>query len=289
MRLASIFIKKTLARLMDKMEIDIVPARGITFDLWEIWRKRELLYFFAWRDLRVKYKQTYLGILWSILQPVLMMILIYFVVHRTFNINVSSIPYPIFVFSGILLWGLFSSIVTNSSESMIVNAPIIRKIYFPRLIIPVSVSLVSLVDFIFAFLVYLVLLIGFRQPVSWSAILCFPIAIMMTLLSALGIGTLLAAMNVKYRDFRYLLPFLIQLLFFASQIIYSINHLPEGWLKYIMYCLPFNGALEIFRYPIDPAQFYATGLYISIGSMFLFLLLGVSIFKKTEAFFADII
>jgi lipopolysaccharide transport system permease protein len=142
---------------------------------------------------------------------------------------------------------------------------------------------------VFAFLILFILLLVYHQPLSWSAFLYFPLAISITLLSSLGIGFMLSALNVKYRDFRYLLPFLIQLLFFGGQIFYSLDHLAKVWVKNLFYIFPFNGAVELFRYPIDSSQFYLTGVYISCASMFFFLFIGLTIFKKSDSFFADLI
>lgn len=274
---------------MDQPEIKITPVKGITYQWKEIWESRELLYFFAWRDIKVKYKQTYLGILWAILQPTLMMLLFSFVFSRTLKISVGTVPYPVYVFSGLLLWSLFSSGITNSSESMISNAHIIRKIYFPRLIIPLSTLVVALVDFCFGLLVFVVLLLVYRQPLHWSVIICFPLGIIMTFLSSFGIGTMLSALNIKYRDFRYLLPFTMQLFFFASQVVYSLHTVKPAWFKYLLYCHPFNGALEVFSYPLQQGRFDMTGVAISCAVMMIMVITGLFYFKKTENYIADIL
>ncbi|HKO80838.1 MAG TPA: ABC transporter permease, partial [Chitinophagaceae bacterium] len=202
--------------MQETNEIKIKPAAPLSLGLSEIWRSRELLYFFVWRDVKVKYKQTYLGILWAILQPLLLMLIFYFIFSRTLDIKV-GMHYPTYAFSGLILWGLFSSGITNSSESLLSNAPIIRKIYFPRILIPLASLLTALVDFLFAFVILFILLIVFQQPIGWTALFFFPLAIVISFLSSFGIGSLLGALNVKYRDFRYLLPFSMQLLFFGSQ------------------------------------------------------------------------
>src|SRR5689334_4515027 len=160
-------------------EIRIKPPRSVSFDLSAVWQCRELLYFFVWRDVKVKYKQTYLGILWAILQPALLMVIFYFIFFRALNVS-TGMNYPVFAFSGLVLWSLFSSGITNSSESLLSNAPIIRKIYFPRLLIPLSSLLGSLVDFAFAFIVLIVLIFILKQPVSPTAFLLFPLAIVLT-------------------------------------------------------------------------------------------------------------
>jgi lipopolysaccharide transport system permease protein len=268
-------------------EIKIAPPKTISFDLAEIWKNRELLYFFTWRDIKVKYKQTYLGIFWVVLQPLLLMLLFYFVFFKTLNVRV-GIAYPVYSFAGLILWSLFSTGITHSSESLLSSSQIIRKIYFPRLIIPLSSLLTAMVDFFIAFILLFILLIIFRQPVSWNAFFCFPIAIILTFISSFGFGSLLAALNVKYRDFRYMLPFGIQLLFFSSQIVYSIHSL-RGPFSLLLYCNPLNGALEMFYYPFQNQDLNITGVLISAGVTLLFFISGLIYFKKTEVYFADLI
>ena len=269
-------------------EIKIKPAAPLSLGLPEIWQNRELLYFFVWRDVKVKYKQTYLGILWAILQPVLLMLIFYFIFSHTLNIAV-GMHYPVYAFSGLILWGLFSSGITNSSESLLSNAPIIRKIYFPRILIPLASLLTALVDFLFAFLVLFVLLIIFHQSISWTALIFFPLGIFIAFLSSFGIGSFIGALNVKYRDFRYLLPFSMQLLFFGSQVVYAIETIQTGWVKTLLYINPLNGALELFRQPFHDGAIYWTGVLISMISLLFFLVVGVFYFKKTESYFADLV
>lgn len=274
--------------MQETNEIKIRPANPLSLGLSEIWQSRELLYFFVWRDVKVKYKQTYLGILWAILQPVLLMLIFYFIFSRTLDIKV-GMHYPIYAFSGLILWGLFSSGITNSSESLLSNAPIIRKIYFPRILIPLASLLTALVDFLFAFLVLFILLIVFQQSLSWTAIFFFPLAVVISFLSSFGIGSLLGALNVKYRDFRYLLPFSMQLLFFGSQVVYTINTIQAEWIKLLLYINPLNGALELFRHPFHNGPIYWTGVLISVASLLFLLVTGVFYFKKTESYFADLV
>ncbi len=201
----------------------IKPPKGFSLGLKELWQYRELFYFFTWRDIKVKYKQTYLGILWALLQPLGMMVIFTFLFSKTWPINTGDIKYPVFVLSGLICWNLFSSAVSTSSESMIQQAGIISKIYFPRLIIPGSAVLVSLFDFIMGFIVFLLFCLLFKQPVNLSAIFFFPAAVILSVITAFGTGTFLAALNVKYRDFRYTIPFFLQLLFFTTQGIYPLQ------------------------------------------------------------------
>jgi lipopolysaccharide transport system permease protein len=188
----------------------------------ELWRYRELFYFFTWRDIKIKYKQTFLGFLWAILQPLLLMVIFTFFFGKALKVPSQSLPYPVFVFSGLLLWNIFSSGLTSSSNSMVNNASIIKKIYFPRLIIPVSSILVALFDFCMAFVLFLPLLLYYHQPLSVHALWCWPVALLITLMATLGPGSWLAALNVKYRDFRYVIPFIVLL---------NTSHLSGEYIK----------------------------------------------------------
>ncbi|MCW3120454.1 MAG: transporter permease [Chitinophagaceae bacterium] len=273
---------------MQETEIRITPPKSFAPGLSEIWQNRELLYFFVWRDVKVKYKQTYLGILWAILQPALLMGIFYFVFSRTLNISV-GMNYPVFTFSGLILWSFFSSGITNSSESLINNSAILRKIYFPRILIPLSSLLTAIIDFVFAFILLFILLFVFKQTLRWEAIYLFPLAIIITFLSSFSIGTLLSALNVKYRDFRYLLPFLIQLLFFSSQIVYTIHSIDIAFIKPLLYINPLNGALELFRSAFHSETIYLTGVFISCMSTLVLLTAGLFYFKKTDAYIADLL
>jgi lipopolysaccharide transport system permease protein len=271
-----------------KEEIKIKPPGSVSFDLSAIWQYRELLYFFVWRDLKVKYKQAYLGMLWAILQPLLLMGLFYFIFFRSLGVDV-GMNYSLFAFSGLVLWGLFYNGINQSSESLLSNAPIIRKIYFPRLLIPLSSIFSALIDFMFALVVLIILVIALNQSVD-PVQLAYPLlAIIIILVSALGIGTLLSALTIKYKDFRYLLPFLLQVLFFGSQVVYSMQNLQPAWLKKVLYIHPMNGALELFRAPFYNSSIYWPGILTSITSSFFFLIIGLYYFKKTETYFADVL
>ena len=273
---------------LEQIETTIKPPGNFTINLKELWQYRELFYFFTWRDIKVKYKQTILGIAWALLQPLAMMLLFTFIFSRTLKLDFSiNIPYPLFVLSGIIIWNLFNGSVSHAGESMIQNAAIIRKIYFPRLIIPVSSILVSLFDFVMAFLIF-VLISFFYGHIDWTALFYFPVAMVLCLLAAFGTGSFLSALNVKYRDFRYALPFLLQLLFFASQIIYPISVIQNQQLKYLLALNPVNGAIELFRVPLTGIAPDMTIVLISTVATLLLCLIGIIYFRKTESYFADI-
>lgn len=273
---------------MTDLEEHIINASHRSVFNWkELWRYRELFYFFAWRDIKIKYKQTLLGFLWAILQPLLMMIVFTLFFGRVLNVPSQNLPYPVFVFSGLLLWNMFSTGLTNSSNSMVNNSTIIKKIYFPRLIIPASSILVVLFDFLMAFVLFVPILIFYKQPLSWSALWCWPLALMISVVATFGPGCWLAALNVKYRDFRYVIPFLIQILFFLTPIIYPVSMLKNPLLQYILVLSPMYAAVELFRLPLTGADVNSAFLLVSLSASTFFLLAGVLYFKKTEDFFAD--
>ncbi len=257
------------------------------FDWFELWNYRELFYFFTWRDIKIKYKQTALGFLWAILQPFLLMLIFTFFFARALKVPSQELPYPVFVFSGLLLWNLFSSGLTNSANSMLSNAQIIKKIYFPRLIIPVSSVLVALFDFFMAFILFIPILIYYQQPVSLNALLYWPLAIVVGVIATAGPGCMLAALNLKYRDFRYVIPFVVQVLFFVSPVIYPVTLLKYPALQYLLVCSPMFAAIELFRHPLTNLSLDPILLSISLFTGLVFLVGGLSYFRRTEDYFAD--
>ena len=276
-----------MASISSNPEYVITAENRQLMDMSELWRYRELFYFFTWRDIKIKYKQTVLGFLWAIIQPVLMMVIFTFFFGQALNIPSQNIPYPVFVFSGLLLWNLYATGLSSSANSMVANAHIIKKIYFPRLIIPVSSVLVALFDFFMAILIFFVLLVYYQQPVGLNAIWMWPCAILITIIATLGPGAWIAALNVKYRDFRYVIPFLIQVLFFLTPVIYPINILEHEILRYAVAISPMYAAIELFRIPIV-SQTPDLGLIgISLVSTILLFVGGLFYFKKAEDFFAD--
>jgi lipopolysaccharide transport system permease protein len=257
------------------------------FEWKELLFYKELFYFFTWRDIKIKYKQTVLGFLWAILQPLLLMVIFTFFFGKALKVPSENLPYPVFVFSGLLIWNTFSTGLTNAANSMVSNSAIIKKIYFPRLIIPISSVLVALFDFFMAFVLFLGLLLIYQQPLTVHAIWCWPLAVIVCIIATLGPGSWLAALNVKYRDFRYVIPFLVQILFFLSPVIYPVTMLQHPWLKYITALSPLYAAIELFRMPLTGTPAVPWLIFISIFSGLILLVAGTLYFKKTEAFFAD--
>ncbi len=272
--------------MFDETEYKI-DSSSSTFNFRELWFYKELFYFFTWRDIKIKYKQTVLGFVWAILQPLLMMVIFTFFFGKTLNIPSQNLPYPIYVFSGLLLWNCFASGMTSSAQSMVTNAPIIKKIYFPRIIIPVSSILVSVFDYFMAFTLFIILLVYYGIAPSTSAFIFWPISILLIVISTLGIGSLIGALNVKYRDFRYVIPFLVQMLFFMSPVIYPMSLVENEYLKMAMSLSPVFCAIECFRFPLTGEISELKFLLMSLGFNFTLLFVGINYFKKTEAYFAD--
>jgi lipopolysaccharide transport system permease protein len=273
---------------MEKHEFVIDSRKQRLFDWQEFWHYKELFYFFTWRDITIKYKQTVLGFLWAVLQPALMMIIFTLFFARALNFPSQSLPYPVFVFSGLLVWNMFASGLTSASNSMVNNATIIKKIYFPRLIIPVSSVLVALFDFFMAFILFIPLLIYYQTPLTLHMLWCWPLALVIGIIATLGPGSLLAALNVKYRDFRYVIPFLVQVMFFLTPVIYPIALLNQPVLQYVLAISPMYAVVELFRYPLTAIPPDMDFLIISITSGVVFLIMGFLYFKRTEDFFADL-
>lgn len=268
---------------------EIKPKNSFSLNLKELVEYKELFYFFTWRDVKVKYKQTALGFLWAILQPLIMMVIFTIFIGRAMNVASEDMEYPVFAFSGLILWTVFSSGITNAGNSMVTNAQIIKKIYFPRLVIPISSILVSVFDFFIAFLVFIILLITYQQPFDLiGALVLWPIALFVTVIATFGPGCLLAALNVKYRDFRYVIPFFVQALLFLTPVIYPISIVSNVWLKYALAINPMYAAITLFRMPMMNSFPDIALLSISLLSGIIFFVIGLTYFRKTEMYFADL-
>lgn len=275
---------------MDKnIEYEITPRNKFSIGFQELWQYRELFYFFTWREIKVKYKQAVLGILWVVLQPLLMMLIFTGIFNQGFNLKTESIPYPIFAFSGLIIWNIFSTGLSGAANSMVAKADVIKKIYFPRLIIPITSILAALFDFCFSFILFIGLIFWYQVEVQWLQLLyCIPLSILMTFSVTVGLGTFLAALNVKYRDFRHIIPFFIQLLFFISPVIYSARTVEAVWLQWIFKLNPLSGAIYLARHPFsnEILDWSVVG-WSAVPTVFLFIL-GIFTFRKTEAYFADL-
>lgn len=271
-------------------EIIIKSRKNLAFlDIKELWNYRELLYFLSWRDIKLRYKQTAIGIGWAILQPFLMMVVFSIVFGGIAKLPSDNIPYPIFAYAGLLFWNVFSNSLNNASQSLISSSNIIQKVYLPRIILPAASIIVTLVDFFFAFLVFGGILIYYKFMPNFLGLLLIIPLLFVTFLISLGLGLFLSALNVKYRDVRYALPFFIQLLIFITPVIYPISIVPLKY-KWILALNPMTGVVETFK----ASLLYTTGVdwaifLVSVFSSFAFLLFGLWYFLKTEKTFADII
>ena len=270
------------------MEQRIVPPGKLKLGFAEIWHYRELFYFFTWRDIKVKYKQTVLGFAWAVLQPFLMMVVFSIFFGKALKVPSDGIPYPIFAYSGLLFWNLFSTGLSGAGNAMVSQANIIKKIYFPRLIIPISSLLVASFDFLMALVVYIGLVIWYGFPMHWLFWGILPVSLILTLIASLGPGLLVSALNVKYRDFRYVLPFAIQLGLFVTPVIYPISMISKSWLQNILALNPMYAPITLARYGLTEKPFNADQLWLSVGMSLILFVVGLLYFRKTEAFFADV-
>jgi lipopolysaccharide transport system permease protein len=271
------------------MEYEIKPKEKLSIGFEELWQYRELFYIFTWRDIKVKYKQTLLGFVWAILQPFLMMVIFSLFFGQALKVPSDNLPYPIFVFSGLLLWNIFSSGVTAAGNSMVTNANIIKKIYFPRLIIPISSVLVSLFDFLMSLIIFIGMLLFYQIHVGLLKIVLYvPLGLLVCCFATFGLGTFLSALNIKYRDFKYIIPFLVQSLLFITPIIYPVSVLTYVWLKYIVALNPMYAAVSLFRSGFVDIPLHTNMVLLSLCSGLVFFLGGLYYFRKTEAYFADL-
>ncbi|HCI05316.1 TPA: phosphate ABC transporter permease [Patescibacteria group bacterium] len=269
-------------------EIIIQSKTSFRSSLKEIWDYRELFYFLAWRDVKVRYKQTVIGVAWALLQPFITMVVFSVFFGRVAGIQTSGIPYALFTFVGLLFWNYFSNSLSSASDSMISNRGIIQKVYFPRIILPLSSTLVFLLDFICALILFFVLALFFQQKIYiWGILFIIP-ALIISFLCASGFGLVAASLNVKYRDIRYALPFFIQTLIFVSPVIYPVSVL--GKYQWLWFLNPMSGVIETARNLLFMTSPVNWGLFFSsaIVSLLIFLA-GIWYFSKTEKWFADIV
>jgi lipopolysaccharide transport system permease protein len=253
----------------------------------DLWAYRELLFFLTWRDVKVRYKQTALGAAWAILQPLFMMIIFTIFFGRIAGVASAGIPYPLFALAGLVPWTFFSNAITASGNSLVGSANLITKVYFPRLIVPAAAMLAGLVDFLLAFVLLCVLMIYYRVTLTVH-VLFLPVLVLMTALFSLGVGTWMSALNVKYRDVRFALPFLIQLWLFVSSVILPSSSLPQKW-RWVLMFNPMSGIIEGYRSALFGLPFDWTALGIAGLLTVLVLLYSIYSFGRVERSFADII
>lgn len=266
------------------------PGRAEKHYWRDLWRYRELFLILAWRDISVRYKQTIIGVAWAIIRPFLTMVVFTVIFGQVAGLpSDGDAPYALMVFAGLLPWSLFATSLSEASNSLIGNERLISKVYFPRLIVPASTVVTELVDFLFSLVILFGLMVYFRYPPSWS-ILLMPLFILLAMLASLGPGLWATALNVKYRDFRYVIPFVVQFGLYISPVGFSSSAIPEQWQ--LIYSLnPMVGVIDGFRWCIlgGDSPIYWPGFLLSLLVVAFFLWLGVSQFRKTEKTFADLI
>jgi len=278
------------------VEIIIKPKSVFTFGWKELWQYRELLYFFTWKEIKVRYKQAFLGILWTLLQPLAMMLIFVLLLSQGLGLKTEAVPAPIYYLSGLLIWNLFNHSVTYASQAMVSNGNIIKKIYFPRLVIPISATLTASFDFLISLGLFLGLLLYYEinsdLAISWvNLIISVLLGYIVTIFTAFSLGTFLSAINVKYRDVRYILPFLIQTLFFITPVMYDTSVIQQPWIKQILQLNPLNFAIELIRNNLtNISSFALPSITLWVPAIVIILyMIAIYTFRKTEAYFADIV
>ncbi|OQY87465.1 MAG: phosphate ABC transporter permease [Anaerolineae bacterium UTCFX1] len=268
----------------------IRPSKGLSsLNLSDLWIYRELIYFMVWRDIKVKYKQTLLGMAWAVIQPVMTMLVFTFLFDKVAKLPTDNIPYPIFSFTALLPWGLFVTALNQGSRSLVAHNNMVTKIYFPRLILPMSSVFAGLVDFAIAFVILVGLMIYYRFVPAWSLVWTLPLFLLLAIITALGVALWLSAINVQYRDVNQALPFLTQFWLFATPVAYSASVISAKWQ--ILYSLnPMAGVVNGFRWAL-----LGTGngpditLWVSVGISILIFISGLFYFRSMERTFADTI
>jgi len=278
----------TVAGLPDEPLVVIEPNNGWSaLDLRDVWAFRELLYFLTWRDVKVRYKQTELGVAWAIIQPLFTMLIFTLFFGRLAGVPSDNVPYPIFAFTGLLAWTFFSNAITNSGNSLVGSAHLITKVYFPRMIIPGAAVAAGLVDFAIAFVILVLMMIYYGVGITLN-ILMFPVMVLLTTLLALGTGMLLSALNVKYRDVRFALPFMVQLWMYLSPVIYPTSFLPAK-LRSLLLLNPMTGIIEGYRSALFGRPFNWIALAVSTVITLILLIYSSYSFRRMEKSFADIV
>ena len=273
-----------------KQHLIIIEAGKQQKNYWkDLLAFRELFFFLAWRDVKVRYKQTVLGIAWGVIRPLITLFVFSFIFGTMAGLPSNGIPYPLLVCAGILPWNFFSTAFSEAGASLISNSNLMTKIYFPRLIIPSSTALVCLLDFLIALALMFILMVYYGYALTLNVLL-LPLLLLLVLICSLGAGFWIAALNVKYRDFRYVIPFIVQLGLYISPVGFRADLVPEKW-RLLYYLNPMAGIIESFRWSLlgNIQPFYTTGFIVSVLVSFFLLFAGIKYFRKTERSFADVI
>jgi len=271
------------------MQTIIRPKKLFSFrDITELWKYKELMYFFVWRDLKVRYKQTFVGVAWAVFQPFITMVVFSVFFGGLVKVPSDGVPYPIFVYVGLLFWQFFSTAVSDASNTLVTNQAIITKVYFPRLILPISSIATKFIDFAIASVILVGLMFYYGYMPHVLGLLILPLLLVITFMLAVGLGLFLASVNVKYRDVRYALPFFIQIMLFVTPVIYPASI--AGKYSYLLALNPMMGVIQSARAALlgtSPINWLL--ILISFITTFIIMLFGIYVFKKTERYFADII
>lgn len=273
----------------DQSELVIEAGRAERHYWKDLWRYRELFYFLAWRDILVRYKQTTIGIAWALIRPFLTMLVFTLVFSKLARLPSDGVPYPILVFAALLPWQFFANAFSEAGNSLIGDANLISKVYFPRLVIPTSAVIVSLVDFLISGIILVCLMIWYGFKPDWR-ILGLPLFIFMAFAAAMGAGLWISALNIKYRDFRYIIPFIVQFGLYVSPVGFSSSNVPGQWR--LLYSInPMVGVIDGFRWAIlgGNTVLYLPGFLLSTCVVIVILFTGIFYFRKTERGFADLI
>lgn len=274
----------------EPITIYIKPSKGLTtLNLRDLWTYRELVFFMVWRDIKVRYKQTLLGAAWAIIQPVLTMLALYFLFDRVAKLPTDNIPYPLFSYTALLPWGLFVAALNQGSRSLTSNHNMITKVYFPKLILPLASVLAGLVDFAVASVIMVAMMFYYKITPPSNLLWVLPLFLLLAIVTAFGVALWLSAINVKYRDVNYVLPFLTQFWFFATPVAYSASAISAKWQ--LVYSLnPMAGVVNGFRWALlGIGNGPDAGLWVSVGISILILVSGLFYFRNMEKTFADTI
>jgi lipopolysaccharide transport system permease protein len=269
----------------------IQPSKGwVRLGLRELWRYRELLYFLTWKSILVQYKQAVLGVAWAVLNPVLTMIVFTVIFNKLLHVGTGNynVAYPVFVYSGLLPWGLFSGSLSSAGMSLVGNANLITKVYFPRLVIPGSAVLGNLPNFLISFVVLLVLMAGYRVVPTWNVI-WLPFFTLLALLTAMGVSLWLSALYVLYRDVQYIIPFLVQIWMYVSPVMYPTSKIPSGWPSVIFSLNPMTGVIGGFRWALFGEQAPNALFWVSALMVLIVFVSGLYYFRRMERVFADLV
>ncbi|MEI6673583.1 MAG: ABC transporter permease [Verrucomicrobiota bacterium] len=267
----------------------VIEAGSVERQYWrDLWRYRELFYFLAWRDILVRYKQTVIGITWAVIRPLLTMLVLTFIFSKLAKMDAGGVPYPVLVFCGMLPWQFFSTAFAESGNSLVNNAGMISKVYFPRMVVPVSSVITSFVDFLISAVLMVLIMIYYGYSPGPSVTL-LPIFVILAFATAFGAGLWVSALMVRYRDFRFIVPFIVQFGLYISPVGFSSNVVPQQWR--MLYSMnPMVGVIDGFRWAILGEQsLYWPGFYFSVAGVLLLIVTGTIYFRHTERTFADII